>query len=298
MGRNTSRAGDSPRIGRTPSPVGAVGRPVVRLSSASHGGARRGSSMVSPGPPAGHEARPPGPESLPWWASARACTNRCASSSSSPPAPCMVGRAPPPGWPPWWPARPSASSPASAAEWGRLTSSTIPARARVYRGRRPCAGGRRPAPRRWLRWHPLLPRQPRAALQQIGQGEASGQRVEPLEALLGVRTGSAAATSMGDRVRLQHQQAAARPSQARAGPSARASCSGTRIFSPRLDPPVVHPVAGERTPPATAWARSFRGEGQVLTAPAQVLAVTEQVERHDHALGVPARAPRTPRGRP
>jgi hypothetical protein len=40
------------------------------------------------------------------------------------------------------------------------------------------------------------------------------------------------------------------------------------------------------------------GEGEIQTASVKVKAVTEEVERHDHALGVPTGTSRPPRRRP
>ena len=68
------------------------------------------------------------------------------------------------------------------------------------------------------------------------------------------------------------------------------------LLAADLDESVVHPVLGE-APTERDGLRPLVlvvGEGQVQTTAVQIEPVAQQVETHDHALGVPTGATRSP----
>ena len=128
------------------------------------------------------------------------------------------------------------------------------------------------------------------------------RRVEALQSLLGV--GHRVGRHLDRRavVRPQHQQPVGPGVAARQQVGERGEVAERlrHLGALDLDPPVVHPVAGERLAvgdrlgPLVLVVR----EGQVLSPAVQVEALAQQVERHDDALGVPAGPAGAPRRRP
>ena len=72
------------------------------------------------------------------------------------------------------------------------------------------------------------------------------------------------------------------------------------LLAAHLDEAVVHPVAGERAAERQRLGPLVLvvGEGEVLAAAVEIEVLAQQVQRHHDALGVPARPPLAPGGRP
>ena len=261
----------------------------------------------SPGPPARPAGRRPGRS--PWPRGPRRARPPAGPTPRRPrrPPPAATGPAPPASTAAVWARRPpSSSSPASAAEWAAVTSSKMPARApgvsrsSSMRARNAAeragvdAGRRRRRPRR------RSPRRSRAS--SSADVEPPGQAVQAVQRLLGV--GQRLGRHLDGRavVGPQHEQpvGAGVAAGQEVGQRGEVAERLRHLGALDLDPAVVHPVPGE----GLAVGDGLRPlvlvvrERQVLAAAVQVESLAQQVERHDHALGVPPGPARPPRRRP
>ena len=135
--------------------------------------------------------------------------------------------------------------------------------------------------------------------EELGHGEAPGQPVQSGQGLLGIGQRLGSHLNRRAVVGTEHQQpvGAGVVAGEEVGQRGEVAQRLGHLRALDLHPAVVHPVpreglaVGDRLRPLVLVVREL----QVLPAAVQVEALTEQVERHDDALGVPSRPASSPR---